>query len=285
MGQPTQRSPTSIWDSPPRPESHRSPLNCADGSDPVGLLRSCPRRHSPSYSPTSKARPNCSVASARTITPQSLADHHALIRSGLKENDGKEVNTQGDGFFAVFASPSACVRAAIEIQRALGAHRWPAGERVRVRMGVHAGEASERTTGLVGLEVHRVNRVAAIAHGGQILVSTAAAALVQDSLPAGATLRDLGFHRLKDLGRPEHIFQLEAEGIEAEFSPPRSLDNPALQNNLPAQSARFIGRQRELAEVQRLVESARLVTLTGAGGCGKTRARPSSRRRDARWFR
>jgi predicted ATPase/class 3 adenylate cyclase len=200
-----------------------------------------------------------------------LADHHSLIRAGLDAHSGKEVSSQGDGFFAVFSSPSACVSAAIETQRALSSHGWPCGEPVRVRMGIHSGEAEETTTGLVGLEVHRAARVAAVAHGGQILVSSAAAALVSDSLPQGASLRDLGLHRLKDLGRPERIFQLEAGGLGFDFPPLRSLDNPALPNNLPSQPASFVGRRVEVAAVRRLVESARLVTLTGAGGCGKTR--------------
>ena len=124
---------------------------------------------------------------------------------------------------------------------------------------------------MVGLEVHRAARVAAVGHGGQVLVSEAAAALVRDGLPPGAVLADLGSHRLKDLGRPERIFQLQAAGMQAEFPPLRSLGNPALPNNLPAQLSAFIGRVREVAEVRALVESARLVTLTGAGGCGKTR--------------
>ena len=200
-----------------------------------------------------------------------LTDHHGLIRAGLAAHDGKEMGTQGDGFFAVFSSPSACVAAVIEMQRALGTHEWPNGERVRVRMGVHSGEASEMGTGLVGLEVHRAARVGSVAHGGQIVLSAAAAALVRDSLPPDASLTDLGLHRLKDLGRPEQIFQLNGEGLEVDFPPLRSLDNPALANNLPAQSAPFIGRDREVIEVRRLVESARLVTLTGAGGSGKTR--------------
>jgi predicted ATPase len=138
-------------------------------------------------------------------------------------------------------------------------------------MGVHCGEVSETTTGLVGLGIHRAARVAAVAHGGQVLLSEAAASVVRDSLPAGATLRDLGPHRLKDLGRPEEIFQLQAEGLGTDFPPLRSLDNPELANNLPGQSASFVGRQREVAEVRDLVSAGRLVTLTGAGGSGKTR--------------
>jgi len=138
-------------------------------------------------------------------------------------------------------------------------------------MGVHAGEAEPTAAGLVGLDVHRAARIAAVAHGGQVLVSETAAALVRGALPPGAGLRDLGWHRLKDLGRPEQIFQLCAAGLPAQFAPLRSLGNPALPNNLPAQLATFIGRDREIGEVRALVESARLVTLTGAGGAGKTR--------------
>jgi len=200
-----------------------------------------------------------------------LADHHSLIRSGLAAHGGQEVGTQGDAFFAVFSSPKACVMAVVEMQQTLESHGWPEGERVRVRMGVHTGEAAQTVTGLVGLDVHRAARVAAVAYGGQVLLSETAAALVRDSLPPGAALRDLGAHRLKDLGRPEQIFQLHAAGMQIEFPPLRSLGNPALPNNLPAQLATFIGRDRELAEVRALVGSSRLVTLTGAGGSGKTR--------------
>ncbi len=206
------------------------------------------------------------------VYTQALAQHHHFIRSGLVKHGGTEVSVQGDGFFAVFSSPRAAVAAAVEMQQDLGAHTWPTGERVRVRMGIHSGEATQTsTTGLVGFEVHRAARVAAIAHGGQVVLSATAGALVQDALPAGATLRDLGVHRLKDLGRPEQIFQLLAPGLEDDFPPLKSLDNPALANNLPAQSATFIGRHREVAEIRHLVEAGRLVTLTGAGGSGKTR--------------
>ncbi len=200
-----------------------------------------------------------------------LAEHHFLIRSYLATHGGKEVSTHGDGFFAVFSSPRACVSAVIEMQRAIATHEWPSGEQLRVRMGVHSGEASDTSAGLVGLEVHRAARIAAVAHGGQILLSATAAALVRDWLPADAFLQDLGLHRLKDLGRPEQIFQFQGEGLEFEFPPLRSLDNPELPNNLLAQPASFVGRGVEVAAVRRLVGSARLVTLTGAGGCGKTR--------------
>jgi predicted ATPase/class 3 adenylate cyclase len=200
-----------------------------------------------------------------------LVGHHEIIRSGLAAHHGREVDTQGDAFFAVFAAPSACVAAAVEMQRALSAHRWPADYPVRVRMGIHSGEAAQTPVGLVGLEVHRAARIAAVAHGGQIVLSAAAAALLSDSLPAGASVRDLGLHRLKDLGRPERLFQLDADGLPTAFPPLTSLDNPKLRNNLPAQPSSFIGRDAQLAEVHRLLDGSRLVTLTGAGGAGKTR--------------
>ena len=202
---------------------------------------------------------------------QVLARHHELIRSGLAAHDGTEVDNQGDAFFAVFSSPRAGVAAVMDIQRALQTQLWPAGEHVRVRMGMHTGEAAKTATGLVGLDVHRAARLAAVGHGGQALFSESAATLVRDSLPPGTALADLGVHRLKDLGRPEHIFQLDAADLQAEFPPLRSLGNPVLPNNLPAQPTTFIGRDTELAEVRALVGSARLVTLTGTGGTGKTR--------------
>ncbi len=200
-----------------------------------------------------------------------LTAHHELIRAALAEHDGQEIGIQGDAFFAAFASPRACLTAAIEMQRALASYPWPAGEMVRVRMGVHSGEAAETPAGLVGLDLHRVARITAAAHGGQVVLSAATAALLGDCLPAGVWLTDLGLHRLKDLGRPERIFQLRADGLRAEFPPLRSLDNPRLRHNLPAQASTFVGREAELAEVRRLVGMSRLVTLTGTGGAGKTR--------------
>ena len=142
-----------------------------------------------------------------------LADHHRLIRRALAAHGGEEVVSQGDGVFAVFASPRACVDAAIEAQRALLLHAWPTGEMVRARMGIHTGEAAQTTAGLAGLEVHRAARIAAAGYGGQVVVSAAAAELLRDSLPAGVGLKDLGLHRLKDIGQPWQIFQLQAEGL------------------------------------------------------------------------
>jgi predicted ATPase/class 3 adenylate cyclase/DNA-binding CsgD family transcriptional regulator len=197
-----------------------------------------------------------------------LADHRRLFRAALAAHGGKEVVTQGDAFFAVFASPRACAEAAIQVQRALVSHAWPGGERVRVRMGIHSGEAAETAA---GPEAWRAARIAAVAHGGQVLVSAAAAGLLRDPLPAGVGLKDLGLHRLADVGRAEQVFQLQADGLPVSFPPLRSLDDLRLLTNLPAQVSSFIGREAEVVAVRRLVGGARLVTLTGAGGAGKTR--------------
>ncbi len=205
-----------------------------------------------------------------------LADHHAIIRSGLAGHGGREVDTQGDAFFAVFSSPAACVAAVLATQQALEAHAWPGGERVRVRMGVHTGEASVTATGLVGLDVHRAARVAAAGHGGQVLVSQASAALVRGVLPPGAGLRDLGVHRLKDLEDPVRIFQVTAAGLPGEFPPLRTVPGgvAAATRTLPRDLVSFTGRQRELAE---LVEAAAgtggvvgIHAIGGMAGVGKT---------------
>ncbi len=205
------------------------------------------------------------------VYAQLLADHHAVIRSALAAHDGTEVDTQGDGFFATFASPRECLAAVLEMQRALAARVWPDGEQVQVRMGVHTGEAAQTVTGLVGFDVHRAARIAAVAHGGQVLVSETTASLVDGRLPTDVALVDLGMHRLKDMARPERLYQLSAAGLAADFPTLRSLDNPALRHNLPVQLTPFIGRSKELAAVSALVAERRIVTLTGAGGCGKTR--------------
>jgi len=167
-----------------------------------------------------------------------LADHHSLIRSGLAAHGGREVDTQGDAFFAVFFSPPACVAAVLEMQQALQAHGWPGGEPVRVRMGIHCGEAAWTAAGLVGLEVHRAARVAAVAHGGQVLVSEPAAALVRDWLPTGAALADLGEHRLRDLAERMHIFQLTHPDLPHAFPALRTLDAIPKQSPGPVDRAR-----------------------------------------------
>jgi predicted ATPase/class 3 adenylate cyclase len=200
-----------------------------------------------------------------------LEDHHRIIRNSLEAFGGVEQGTQGDSFFAVFPSPSACVAAALQMQRDIGAHAWPDGENLRVRMGIHTGEASEKSTGMVGFEVHRAARIAAVGHGGQILVSSSTMALVQDSLPPETTLVDLGPHRLKDLQRPEVIFQLTAQDLDEQFPPLRSLASHETPGNLPVQLTSFVGREDDVELVSTLLRTHRLVTLTGVGGVGKTR--------------
>jgi predicted ATPase/class 3 adenylate cyclase len=202
---------------------------------------------------------------------QLLLDHHRIIRASIEAHDGEERGTEGDSFFATFASPSACVAAAADMQRALSGRECPDGEQLRVRMGIHTGEASAASTGLVGYQVHRAARIAAVSHGGQVVLSASAAELVRDSMPEDLTIRDLGSHRLKDLGRPEEIYQLVIDGLPSDFPPLRSLSNPELRHNLPVQLSSFVGREAELLEVRALLDASRLVTLTGPGGCGKTR--------------
>src|SRR3990170_4599215 len=178
-------------------------------------------------------------------------------------------STAGDSFFAVFRTPGQAVRAAVAAQRDLHGHRWPAGAAPRVRMGVHTGEGVRGGEDYVGIDVNRAARIADAAHGGQVILSGATRALVERDLPDGASLRDLGEHRLNALAPPEHLHDLVIKGLPVDFPPPRSLD--ARPNNLPVQLTSFVGREDEVAEVGRLLEGTRLLTLTGPGGTGKTR--------------
>lgn len=155
------------------------------------------------------------------------------------------------------------------MQISLVAHQWPGGERVTVRMGIHSGEASRTVTGLVGFDVHRAARIAAVANGGQVVCSATTAHLVRDSLPTPVTLRDLGTHRLKDLGRPEQLYQLVTEGLPIDFARLRSLDS--YRHNLPEQLSSLVGREQDATQVREAVLSHRVVTLIGLGGVGKTR--------------
>lgn len=193
----------------------------------------------------------------------------AILRSAFEAHGGREEGTEGDSFFVVFDSAVEAVMAAVEAQRALAAEAWPSGVEVNVRMGLHAGEASGSAAGLVGLDINRAARIAAAAHGGQVVVSEAVRSLVAADLGAGVSLRGLGSHRLKDLREPQPLCQVVAEGLRLDFPPLRSLD--VRPNNLPTQLTSFVGREHELAEAGRLLEANRLVTLTGPGGTGKTR--------------
>ncbi|MGH2573208.1 MAG: ATP-binding protein [Actinomycetota bacterium] len=192
-----------------------------------------------------------------------LDRHRRIVREVVAQQGGHEFGTEGDALFLVFDSAPAAVRAGADIQRRV------AESELRVRMGIHTGEGFLRDGDYVGLDVHRVARIAAAGHGGQILLSGAARSLIVGGLPPGTTLRDLGEHRLKDLRRPEHIFQLNVEGLAAEFPPLRGVEGEA--GNLPTELTSFIGRERELEEAGHLLADTRLLTLTGPGGTGKTR--------------
>jgi predicted ATPase/class 3 adenylate cyclase len=199
-----------------------------------------------------------------------LERHHSLMRASVTDQGGIVVGTEGDAFFAVFRSAEAAVRAAAAAQRALAAAEWPADHPVRVRMGLHTGEGTLGGDDYVGLDVHRAARIAAAAHGGQVLVSRATVEAVGDHPGDELALRSLGEHRLKDLSRAEHLHQLCGPGLQPTFPPPRTLS--AVPNNLPVELTSFVGRTEELARIRELLrEGARLVTLLGPGGTGKTR--------------
>jgi predicted ATPase/class 3 adenylate cyclase len=198
-----------------------------------------------------------------------LGDYRRLLRDAFQARDGHEVDTQGDAFFVAFPRARDAIAAAIAAQRAIFAHTWPEDVELRVRMGLHTGEPLSADTGYVGMDVHRAARICAAAHGGQILLSEATRILVEEDLPEEVSLRDLGEHRLKDLARPQHLSQVIAAGLPVDFPPVKSLN--ALPNNLPIHLTSFIGREREIAEVRGLLSKARLLTLTGPGGAGKTR--------------
>jgi predicted ATPase/class 3 adenylate cyclase len=198
-----------------------------------------------------------------------LERHQALLRDAFEVAGGVEIATEGDSFFVVFRSAASAVAAAAAAQRALAGEPWPAEiGALRVRMGLHTGEGTLGGDNYVGIDVHRAARIAAAAHGGQVLISDSARALVAGSLPAELRLHDLGAFRLKDLEQPERLVQLVIPDLQADFPPPRTLETPS---NLPTQMTTFVGRRREAEEVAELVRRSRLVTLTGPGGTGKTR--------------
>ena len=195
--------------------------------------------------------------------------HRAILRDVWTRLGGTEHGTEGDSFFVVFPEASTAVRAAVEAQRAISAEPWPDDAPIRVRMGLNSGGAQLTGGSLVGLGINRAARIAAIAHGGQILASGLTRDLLDDHPIEGVSVRDLGAHRLKDLGAPVRIVQVVAPGLSGEFPPLRTLD--ARPNNLPTQLTTFIGRDAELDEALTLLAGTRLLTLTGPGGTGKTR--------------
>ena len=198
-----------------------------------------------------------------------IEDYHRLLREILHEAGGFEEDPAGEGLFVVFPHASDAVNAALAAQRGVNSFSWSDSVVLRVRMGLHTGQPIVAGGGYIGLEVHRAARIASVGWGGQILLSQATADAVAHDLPAGAGVRDLGEHRLKDLQRREQIFQLLHSDLAANFPPLRSLDT--LPHNLPHQLTSFLGREREMAEVKALLFASPLVTLVGPGGVGKTR--------------
>lgn len=199
--------------------------------------------------------------------PPLLDTHRSLIGDAVAQAGGRIFGTEGDAVFCSFATAAAGVAAAVDAQRALEARAWPEDARIRVRMGVHTGEAMSSGDNFAGLAVHQVARIAAAAHGGQILISEPTRRLA-GTLPAGVDVRDLGQHRLKDLAAPERLYQLVIDGLDDRFPPLRTLDSHP--NNLPIQLTTFVGRA-ELTAARDVFEATRLLTLTGPGGTGKTR--------------
>jgi predicted ATPase/class 3 adenylate cyclase/DNA-binding XRE family transcriptional regulator len=200
-----------------------------------------------------------------------VAQHDELFDEILPRFDGRQIQERGeaDSIFAVFTSPSAALAAACALQQALLAETWPTATPLRVRMGLHTGEAELRGSGYNGVTVNRTASLRSLGHGGQILLSQSTAELVRDELPTGVELHSLGMHLLTGLQRPEVVYQVLHPSLPAAFPPLRSPQAP--RHNLPEVLSSFIGRERELAEVAALLSTARLVTLTGTGGVGKTR--------------
>jgi predicted ATPase/class 3 adenylate cyclase len=230
--------------------------------------------------------------------PAVLARHEVLLRQAIEAHGGHVFKMVGDQCCAAFPTAPAALRAALAVSGVQAG--CPLGERsgvqeepisgperlnprtperlnprtperldLRLRIALHTGTALERDGDYLGPALNRVARLLAAAHGGQILLSRATHELVREHLPEDASLRDLGTHRLKDLQQPEHVFQLQHSCLPTELAPVRSLE--AFAHNLPIQVTSFVGREAEIAEVKRLLTATRLLTLTGAGGCGKTR--------------
>jgi predicted ATPase/Tfp pilus assembly protein PilF len=194
-----------------------------------------------------------------------------LLRAAFRAHGGHEIDSAGARFVAVFTRATDAVRAAASAQHALAAHPWPGGVAMRARMGLHTGEPRIETSGYAGIDIQRAERLMALGHAGQVLLSATTCALALHDLPEGASLRDLEIQRFRGLAHPEHLFQLVTGDIPPDFPPLKTLDAP--RHNLPAQRVRLIGRERERGAITALLrrDDVRLVTLTGPGGTGKTR--------------
>jgi len=202
---------------------------------------------------------------------QALRLHDAMMREVIESNRGQVFKTVGDAFCAVFVSPQDALKAMAAAQSLIQSTAWPDPIEIRVRMAAHSGAAEERDGDYFGKTLNRVSRLLGIVHGGQCVASSAVQVLTREELPDGLALRPLGDHRLKDLESPESVYQLEWAGSRSEFPRLLSLDHEEFPNNLPSQSTSFVAREEELHRVLSLLDHARLLTLTGSGGCGKTR--------------
>lgn len=228
---------------------------------------------------------------ARDGMARAIPRHYEILAEAIARWRGVRPLEQGEGdsVVAAFARASDAVAAAVDAQLALAAEEWPEAAPLRVRIALHTGEAELRDgCNYFGQAIVRCARLREIVHGAQVAMSASTFDLVRDRLPAGVTVADLGLHRLRDLSRPEHVFGVLHAELPAEFPPLRSLD--ALPNNLPVQLTTFIGRVAEIGEVRDLLGVCRLLTLTGSGGCGKTRlalqvaAEGAGREPDGAWW-
>jgi predicted ATPase/class 3 adenylate cyclase len=198
-----------------------------------------------------------------------LARHDEIARSAVTSNGGVVVKMTGDGVHAAFDDPCNAIGAAVQMQRAIATADIADGVTLSVRCGIHCGIGEQRDNDFFGAVVNRAARIMDAAHGGQILLSQAVAVLIRDRLPAGATLRDLGSVRLRDLASAERLYQIVHPQLRLDFPALRSLESTP--NNLPQLATTFVGREREIADVKKALGTARLLTLHGAGGIGKTR--------------
>jgi predicted ATPase/class 3 adenylate cyclase len=200
---------------------------------------------------------------------EALSAMRALLRAAIVTWHGREMGTEGDSFYVVFESAGDAVCCAVAAQRALAGHDWSGGDAVRVRIGLHSGQPARHEDAYIGMDVHRAARIAATAHGGQVVLSEPTLELARP-LPDGVSVRDLGFHRLKDITEAERIWQLAGPGLRADFPPLKSLGT---QTSLPLPAMPLVGRDEDLERLHAILArpEVRLITLTGPGGVGKTR--------------
>jgi predicted ATPase/class 3 adenylate cyclase/DNA-binding CsgD family transcriptional regulator len=204
-----------------------------------------------------------------SLSRDASIEYRRLVRAAFEKGGGEEIEAGGNAFLATFQAANDAVIAAVAVQRAIIARFKLRRAALRVRIGIHTVDLAQGNGPRTRVDPTPAARICSAAHGGQILVSERTRALVEEALPPGVSLRDLGAHRLKDLQRAERLFQVVRSDLPSNFPPPKSLET--LPNNLPVQLTSFVGREGDIADIRRLLTSTRLLTLTGAGGCGKTR--------------